>query len=74
MDEYTITPEFIDKVVDRAVAAITDKLEDLDVSLDFLAAALLDSDAFSIGKMQSAQGRAGIRRKQPDPIDPIDPI
>jgi hypothetical protein len=68
MDEDTITPEFIDKVVDRAVAAITDKLEDLDISLDFLAGALLDSDAFSIGKMQSAQGRAAVRTKRSDPI------
>jgi|TARA_R100000455_G_C6181461_1_gene59139 hypothetical protein len=68
MDENTITPEFIDKVVDKAVAAITDKLEDLDISLDFLAAALLDSDAFSIGKMQSATGRSAVRRKRPDPI------
>jgi len=68
MDEDTITPEFIDKVVDRAVAAITDKLEDLDISLDFLAGVLLDSDAFSIGRRQSASGRSAVRTRRSDPI------
>ena len=68
MDEDTITPEFIDKVVDRAVAAITDKLEDLDISLDFLAGVLLDTDAFSIGKMQRSQGRSAVRKTRSDSI------
>jgi hypothetical protein len=68
MDENTITPEFIDNVVNRAVAAITDKLEDLDISLDFLAGALLDADAFSVGKMQRAQGRSAVRKTRSDSI------
>jgi len=58
MDDRHISPEFIETMVDRVVDAITHKLEQLDISLDYLAAALLDSDAFTIGATQKTRGRA----------------
>ena len=66
MDDSKITEAFIEKMVDKVIKEITDKLDELDISLDYIAAALLDADAFSIGKMQHAQGRAARRAARPD--------
>ena len=64
MDDNQITPEFIERMVDRVVDAITEKLEELDISMDYLAAALLDSDALAIAGSQAARGRAAVRDKR----------
>ena len=64
MDDNQITPEFIERIVDNVIDAITDKLEELDVSLDYLAAAMLDSDALAIAGSQRARGRAAVREQK----------
>jgi hypothetical protein len=61
--ESLITPEFIESMVDRIVIEITNKLEQLDVSIDYIAAALLDDDALSIKSQQTNIGRTGLRSK-----------
>ena len=45
MADRQITPEFIESMVDRIIHEITSKLEQLDISMDYVAAALLDDDA-----------------------------
>ena len=64
MDDNQITPEFIESMVDKVVDAITEKLEELDFSMDYLAAALLDTDALAIAGSQAARGRAAVRDKR----------
>jgi hypothetical protein len=59
MDPNQITPEFIEAMVDRIVIEITDKLEQLDISLDYIAGALLDVDALGVSATQATRGRAG---------------
>ena len=59
MDANQITPEFIEAMVDRIVIEITDKLEELDISLDYIAGALLDVDALGVAATQAVRGRAG---------------
>ena len=59
MDDNQITPEFIEAMVDRIVIEITDKLEQLDVSIDYVAAALLDVNALGVAATQATTGRAG---------------
>jgi hypothetical protein len=54
-----ITPEFIELMVDKIIAKLTDKLEELDISMDYIAAALLDVDAIGLGSTQSQRGRVG---------------
>jgi|TARA_R110002110_G_scaffold406696_1_gene627004 hypothetical protein len=54
-----ITPEFIEEMVDRVISSLTKKLEELDVSMDYIAAALLDTDAIGLGSTQSQRGRMG---------------
>ena len=58
MDDNQITPDFIESMVDRIIEQLSAKLEQLDISLDYLAAGLLDSDAFTIGATQKTRGRA----------------
>ena len=67
MDKNQITEEFIERMVDKIVSEIKRKLDELDISLDFIAAALLGTDAISIGSAQDSMGRAaslGNRTKQ----------
>jgi len=64
MDDNQITPEFIESMVDKVVDAITEKLEELDVSMDYLAAALLDADPLAIAGSQAARGRAAVRDRR----------
>jgi hypothetical protein len=54
-----ITPEFIEAMVDRIIDSLTAKLEELDISMDYIAAALLNTDPLGLGSTQSARGRAG---------------
>ena len=61
-DPAPITPEFIEEMVDRVVKKLSEKLEQLDISMDYIAAALLDTDASGIGSRQLQRGRmAGSR-------------
>jgi len=52
-----ITEEFISSMVDRVVGEISKKLDELDVSLDYIAVALLDDSAIGISAKQSQMGR-----------------
>ena len=52
-----ITPEFIELMVDKIIGKLTAKLEELDISMDYIAAALLDIDAIGLGSTQSQRGR-----------------
>lgn len=54
-----ITPEFIEEMVDRVISKLTAKLDQLDISMDYIAAALLDTDAAGIGARQMQRGRFG---------------
>jgi hypothetical protein len=42
MADRQITPEFIESMVDRIIHEITSKLEQLDISMDYIAAGLMD--------------------------------
>tara|TARA_R100000700_G_C3093647_1_gene93863 strand:+ start:293 stop:535 length:243 start_codon:yes stop_codon:yes gene_type:complete len=57
MDDSKITEAFIERIVDKVITEITDKLDELDISLDYIAAALLGTSAISIGGRQRARGR-----------------
>ena len=46
-----------DKALLRAIDRLTQKIEALDVSVDFLAASLVGGDAYTIGAQQAAVGR-----------------
>jgi len=52
-----ISEEFVEGMVDKVISRLTDKLEQLDISLDFIASLLSDTDAVSIGGQQRAIGR-----------------
>ena len=53
-----ITPEFIERMVDRVIYSLSDKLEQLDISMDYVAAALLDDvSAIDIAGRQKHRGR-----------------
>jgi len=47
-----------DAALMKAIWALTDKIENLDVSLDFLSAAIIGGDPVSIGAGQKTMGRA----------------
>ena len=57
MDDNKISEAFIEEMVDKVIKEITDKLDELDISLDYIAAALLDSSALAISGKQKALGR-----------------
>ena len=59
MSNNDITETFIEIMVNKTISAITDKLEELDVSLDYIAGAMLDADALGIAATQATRGRAG---------------
>jgi hypothetical protein len=52
-----ITPEFIELMVDKIIGKLSAKLEELDISMDYVAAALLDTDAVGLGSRQKQRGR-----------------
>jgi hypothetical protein len=47
-----------DEALLKAIEKLADKIEDLDVSVDFLSAAFIGGDPLSIGTMQKGMGRA----------------
>jgi hypothetical protein len=58
MDDKQITPEFIERMTDRIIAHLGAKLEMLDISLDYIAAALIDdASALDIKSRQRRRGR-----------------
>jgi len=59
MDDNQITPEFIEAMVDRIVIEITDKLEQLDISMDYIAAALMDDATVIDVSARQKRGRMG---------------
>ncbi len=65
MDDNQITPQFIEAMVDRVIDSLTQKLEQLDISVDYLAAALLDTYAFAVGATQKTRGRAAPKKRAP---------
>ena len=42
-----ITEEFIERMTDRVIGRLEDKLDELDISLDFIGAVLANTDAAS---------------------------
>ena len=54
-----ITPDFIEAMVDKIIVELSQKLEQLDISMDYIAASLLDIDPLSLGSTQAARGRHG---------------
>ena len=58
MSNNDITETFIEIMVNKTISAITDKLEELDISLDYIAAALIDNaSAQDISTRQKRRGR-----------------
>ena len=57
MDDNKISEAFIEKMVNKVIEEITDKLDELDISLDYIAAALLNSSALAISGKQKVLGR-----------------
>ena len=59
MSTNQITPEFIESMVDKIIKRLSDKLEVLDISMDYIAAALMDdTTVIDIGARQR-RGRMG---------------
>ena len=57
MNDSKRTEAFIERMVDKVIEEITDKLNELDLSLDYIAAALLDSGELSIAARQKGVTR-----------------
>jgi|TARA_R110002020_G_scaffold66440_4_gene174645 hypothetical protein len=71
MDEKPeITEAFIENMVDRVISELGRKLEALDVSLDYIAAAILDGDPIGIASRQSQRGRMANVPSKPPQIEP----
>ena len=65
MADRQITPEFIESMVDRIIHELTDKLEQLDISMDYVAAALLDDHtAQDVRNLQRNRGRMSERKRR----------
>ena len=65
-----ITEEFIERMADRVIGRLEDKLDELDISLDFIGAIMANTDAASIAGHQKRHGRmasAGYRPKRGEP-------
>ena len=52
-----ISEEFVERMVDKVISRLTDKLEQLDISLDFIASLLANEDAAAISADQKTLGR-----------------
>jgi hypothetical protein len=57
MDDSKISEAFIERMVGKVIEEITGKLDELDLSLDYIAAALLDSGELSIAARQKGVTR-----------------
>jgi len=66
-----VTPAFIERMVDKVIDRITSKLDELDISIDYVAAALLDTTGHDVKTRQRAYGRGSMRVKTP-PAPPAD--
>jgi len=64
-----ITEEFIERMTDRVIGRLEDKLDELDISLDFIGAVLANTDAAALAGHQRKQGRLHVHR----PIDKAEP-
>ena len=64
-----VTPAFIERMVDKVIDRITKKLDELDISIDYVAAALLDTTGHDVKTRQRAYGRGSMKPKSapPDP-------
>ncbi len=63
-----ITEEFIERMTDRVIGRLEDKLDELDISFDFIGAVLANTDAASLAGHQRKKGRLHVQRT----IDPLD--
>ena len=57
MDDSKISEAFIERMVGKVIEEITGKLDELDLSLDYIAAALLDRGELSIAARQKGVTR-----------------
>ena len=68
-DEEMIAEEEVtaklDSKLEKALEKLVDKFDQLDLSIDFLAAVMADSDPRSIGSGQKAFGRSYVKRPTP---------
>jgi len=64
-----ITPEFIERMVDKVIDRINNKLDSLDMSIDYVAAALFDTTGHDVKVRQRAYGRGSLRATS-DPRSP----
>ena len=58
MRDSNITPQFVEDMVDRVIDQLANKLEQLDISLDYIAALLAGIPAGDIGTRQARAGRS----------------
>ena len=63
MDDNQITPEFIESMVDKIIDRLTHKLEELDISMDYIAAALMDDATVIDVSARQKRGRMGESNK-----------
>jgi hypothetical protein len=59
MDDNQITPEFIESMVNKIIKRLSDKLEELDISMDYIAAALMDDATVIDVSARQKRGRMG---------------
>lgn len=52
-----ITEDFIEKMVDKVIKRLSDKLDALDISMDFLASIMSGEGAASLQARQKSMGR-----------------
>ena len=57
MNDSKRTEAFIERMVDKVIEELTNKLNELDLSLDYIAAALLDTGELSIAARQKGVTR-----------------
>ncbi len=60
-----ITEEFIERMTDRVVRRLEDKLDELDISLDFIGAIMANTDAASVAGHQKRHRRLGAAGYRP---------
>ena len=53
----SISEQFIEDMVDRVVNRLSAKLDELDISLDYIGAILADKSAIDVGLRQKGLGR-----------------
>tara|TARA_R110000744_G_scaffold99993_4_gene192820 strand:- start:821 stop:1057 length:237 start_codon:yes stop_codon:yes gene_type:complete len=66
-----ISEKFIESMVDRVIARLSAKFDELDISLDYIGAILGDESAIALGATQKSVGRH-TRRRRYDSAPPRD--